>query len=83
MPETFRSVITEHAAWRTTQRSRYRVFALPDGGQWLVRANGGELLSLPLIASNGEPRFDVFSLPLPEVATTEARELGHVLGGGV
>ena len=81
MPETFHSVITEHAAWRTTQRSRYRVFALPDGGQWLVRANGGELLSLPLITSNGEPRFDVFSLLRAEVATIEAPQLFSSLAG--
>lgn len=81
MPEKFHSVITEHAAWRTTQRGRYRVFALPDGGQWLVRVNGGELMSLPLIAASGEPRFDVFGLLRPEAATTEAPELFSVLAG--
>jgi DNA-3-methyladenine glycosylase II len=79
MSETFRSVITEHTAWRITQRDRYRVFALPDGGQWLVRANGGELLSLPLIASSGEPRFDAFTLLRSEVATTEAPEVFSAL----
>jgi DNA-3-methyladenine glycosylase II len=79
MPETFRSVITEHAAWRITQRGQYRVFALPDGGQWLVRANGSEPMSVPLIPSSGEPRFDVFSLVRPEVATTEAPELSSAL----
>ena len=63
MPETFRFVITEHAAWRITERVRYRVFALPDGGQWLVRVSGCEVLSCPLVASSGEPRFDVFALP--------------------
>src|SRR5260370_15768195 len=75
MSETFRSVITEHAAWRITQRDRYRVFVLPDGEQWLIRANGRELLSLPLVASSGEPRFDAFTLLRSEVATTEAPEL--------
>lgn len=80
MPETFRSVITEHAAWRITQRGRYRVFALPGGGQWLVRANGCELMSVPLIPSSGEPRFDVFSLLRPEAAT-DAPELFSALAG--
>ena len=79
MSETFRSVITEHAAWRITQRDRYRVFTLPDGGQWLIRANGSELLSLPLVASTGEPRFDAFSLLRPEVATTKVPELFSAL----
>lgn len=50
MPETFRFVITEHAAWRITERGRYRVFALPDGGQWLVRVSGSEVLSCPNVA---------------------------------
>jgi DNA-3-methyladenine glycosylase II len=81
MPETFRSVITEHAAWRTTQRGRYRVFALPDGGQWLVRANGSELMSFPLVPSSGEPRFDVFSLLRPKAATTDTPELFSSLAG--
>jgi DNA-3-methyladenine glycosylase II len=85
MPEAFRSVITEHAAWRTAQRGQYRVFALPDGGQWLVHANGSELLSLPLIPSSGEPQFDVFNMVRPEVATTETSELISALArlGGV
>jgi DNA-3-methyladenine glycosylase II len=38
-------------------------------------------MSVPLIASSGEPRFDVFSLPRPEVATTEAPELFSALAG--
>ena len=79
MSETFRSVITEHAAWRITQRGRYRVFALPDGGQWLVRVNDSELLSLRLITSSGEPRFDVFTLLQPEAMATEAPELFSAL----
>jgi len=75
MSETFRFVITEHAAWRITERGRYRVFALPDGGQWLIRVNGCEVLSCPLLASGGEPRFDVFALPRPGMAGREAPEL--------
>jgi DNA-3-methyladenine glycosylase II len=81
MPEAFRSVITEHAAWRTTQRGQYRVFALSDGGQWLVRVNGSKLLSLPLVPSSGEPRFDVFNVVRPEVAATETPELLSALAG--
>ena len=79
MPETCRLVITEHAAWRTTERGRYRLFALPDGGQWLVRVSGGEILSCPLVASNGEPRFDVFTLPRPGMAGHAAPELSSAL----
>jgi DNA-3-methyladenine glycosylase II len=81
MPETFRSVITEHAAWRATPHGQYRVFALPDGGQYLVRVNGSELLSLPLLPSSGEPRFDVFDLLRPEAATTETSGLLSALAG--
>ena len=79
MPETFRFVITEHAAWRITERGRHRVFALPDGGQWLVRVSGSEVLSCPLVASTGEPRFDVFALPRPGMARREAPELFSAL----
>lgn len=79
MPETSRFVITEHAAWRMTERGRYRVFALPDGGQWLVRVSGGEVLSCPLAASSSEPRFDVFALAGPGVEGREAPELSSAL----
>ena len=79
MPEPFRFVITEHAAWRITERGRHRVFALPDGGQWLVRVSGSEVLSCPLVASTGEPRFDVFALPRPGMARREAPELSSAL----
>jgi DNA-3-methyladenine glycosylase II len=75
MSETFHFVMTEHAAWRVTERGRYRVFTLPDGGRWLVRANGAELLSSPLIPSSGEPQFNVFTLRRPKMATPEAPEL--------
>jgi DNA-3-methyladenine glycosylase II len=75
MSETFRFVMAEHAAWRIAQHGRHRVFALPDGGQWLVRVIAGELLSFPLIAASGEPRFDVFTLLRPEMATAEVPEL--------
>ena len=68
MHETFRFVITEHAAWRITEGGRYRVFALSDGGQWLVRVKGGEVLSCLLVMPSGEPRCDVFALPRPGVA---------------
>jgi DNA-3-methyladenine glycosylase II len=63
MTRTSLFVITEHAAWRTTERGRYRVFVLPDGGQWVVRVSGGEVLSRPLSTSSNEPRCDVFALP--------------------
>jgi DNA-3-methyladenine glycosylase II len=79
MSETSRFVITEHAAWRITERGRCRVFTLPDGGQWLVRISGGEVLSCPLVASSGEPRFDVFELPRPGMGRREAPELSSAL----
>ena len=75
MSETSRFVITEHAAWRITERGRNRIFALPDGGQWLVRDSGGELLSFPIIASSGEPRFDAFTLLRSKMAAPAAPEL--------
>lgn len=79
MPATFRFVITEHSAWRSIERGKYRVFASPDGGQWLVRVSGGEVLSCSLAASGGEPRFDVFALAGPGVAGREAQELSSAL----
>src|ERR1700733_12899949 len=79
MLETFRFVITEHPAWRSTERGRYRVFAIPGGGLWLVRVNGGEVLSCPLAASSSEPRFDVFALAGPVVAGRETPDLSSAL----
>lgn len=78
MSETFR-FITEHAAWRITERGRYRVFALSDGGQWLVRVSGSEVLSCLIVVSSGEPRFDVFALPRPGMAGREATKLFSAL----
>ncbi len=77
MPETFRFVMTEHPAWRITGQGSYRVFALPDGGQWIVTIQGGELLSRPLIAGSGQPQPDVFRLP--ESAMIDAPELFEAL----
>ena len=79
MRRTSRFVVTEHAAWRSTECGRYRVFALPDGGQWLVRVSGGEVLSCPLVAPGGEPRFDVFALSRSGMAGDEAPELSSAL----
>lgn len=77
MSETFRFVMTEHPAWRITGQGSYRVFALPDGGQWLVTIQGGELLSRPLIAGGRQPQPDVFRLP--ESAMIGAPELCEAL----
>jgi DNA-3-methyladenine glycosylase II len=79
MRRTSRFVVTEHAAWRSTECGRYRVFALPDGGQWLVRVSGGEVLFCPLVAPGGEPRFDVFALSRSGMAGDEAPELSSAL----
>jgi DNA-3-methyladenine glycosylase II len=77
MPESFRFVMTEHPAWRITEQGSYRVFALPDGGQWIVTIQGGELLSRPLVAGSGQPQPDVFRLP--ESAMIDAPELFEAL----
>ena len=77
MSDTFRFVMTEHPAWRITGQGSYRVFALPDGGQWLVTIQGGELLSRPLVAGSDQPQPDVFRLP--ESAMSEAPELLEAL----
>jgi DNA-3-methyladenine glycosylase II len=79
MTRTSLFVITEHAAWRTTERGRYRVFVLPDGGQWVVRVSGGEVLSRPLSTSSNEPGCDVFALPRIGTAGRGAPELSSAL----
>jgi DNA-3-methyladenine glycosylase II len=73
MSETFRLVMTDHPAWRITGQGSYRVFALPDGGQWLVTIQGSELLSRPLATGSDQPQPDVFRLP--ESAVIDAPEL--------
>ena len=77
MSDTFRFVITEHAAWRITGQGSYRVFALPDGGQWLVPVHGGEPLSRPLVAGSDQPRLDVFRLPESAMAAKPRSCLRH------
>ena len=76
MSDTYRFVLTEHAAWRTTPSGSCRAFVLPDGGQWLVTINGGELLPRPLVAGSTRPQLDVFAvaaLPASDVpALSEA-----------
>jgi DNA-3-methyladenine glycosylase II len=72
MSGTYRFVLTEHAAWRATPSGSCRVFALPDGGQWLVTIDGDELLPRPLAAGNVQPRLDVFAVAAPAVSETPA-----------
>lgn len=73
MSETFQLVMTEHPAWRITERGSYRVFALPDGGQWLVTIKGSEMFSYPPAAGSEQPQPDVFRLQ--ESTVTDAPEL--------
>jgi hypothetical protein len=40
MSSIFNLIMTEHPAWRSTKHGHHRVFALADGGQWLVTADG-------------------------------------------
>jgi DNA-3-methyladenine glycosylase II len=77
MSETFRLVMTEHPAWRITEQGSYRVFAPPDGGQWLVTIQGSELFSRPLAAGSEQPQPDVFRLP--ESTVIDAPELCEAL----
>jgi DNA-3-methyladenine glycosylase II len=68
MTDSYQFVLTEHAAWRTTPSGNRRIFVLPDGGQWLVTIDGGELLPRPLAAGNARPRLDVFTVVEPAVS---------------
>ena len=74
---TITSLMTEHAAWRTTEHGRHRVFVLADGGQWLVTAREHEMLSRPLIAGTQRPRADGFVLP--DGTATDIPELEEAL----
>lgn len=76
MNDTFCCVMTEHAAWRMNGNRRYRVFVLPDGGQWLVTLEGNRLSLHSLLTSQDEPPFDVFDLP--EALVIEVPELQQV-----
>lgn len=62
MTDTFRFVMTEHAAWRINGSARYRAFALPDGEQWLVTVEENRPSFRPLLCSKEQPRPDVFVL---------------------
>jgi DNA-3-methyladenine glycosylase II len=77
MPDAFQFVMTEHAAWRPTKEGHHRVFALSDGGQWLVTTQGNEPLMRPLIAGEQQPRLDIFALP--EGMLSEVPELARAL----
>jgi DNA-3-methyladenine glycosylase II len=77
MSDTYRFVVTEHAAWRVTGPDRYRVFAFPDGGQRLVTISGNRLSSCPLASGAGRPQLDVFALE--ETTASQAPELAQSL----
>jgi DNA-3-methyladenine glycosylase II len=78
MPEVFRSVITEHAAWRITGHHLSRAFSLPDGGQWLVTVGKAAPSYRAFTSSTGKhPRLDVFALP--EDGLSEIPELSCAL----
>jgi DNA-3-methyladenine glycosylase II len=70
MSDTYRLVLTDHAAWRATPDGSRRVFVLPDGGRWLVTIDGDKPLPRPLAAGNAQPQLDVFTVaehPVGEV----------------
>jgi DNA-3-methyladenine glycosylase II len=77
MSDTYRSVVTEHAAWHVTGPDRYRVFALPDGGQWLITTRGNKLSSRPLTSGASRPQLDIFALR--ETTASQAPELSQSL----
>jgi DNA-3-methyladenine glycosylase II len=68
-------VMAEHPAWQPTDAGCRRVFALADGGRYLLVVRGHELVSHALAAGNSEPCLDTFTLPravlseVPELAT--------------
>lgn len=69
-------VMTDHAAWRATPAGWCRVFALPDGGRWLVYRSGGTLSVQALTPGGSQPSRDIFTLPasaacdVPELAAS-------------
>ena len=77
MSDNCRFVITEHAAWRTIGPDRHRVFAFPDGAQWLVTVSGNKPSSRPLAIGVGPPQHGVFALR--ETAASQAPELSRAL----
>lgn len=78
MPEVFRSVITEHAAWYITGQRRSRLFSLPDGGRWLVTVGQAAPLYRPFASGAGpHPRLDTFALP--DTGLSEVPELSLAL----
>jgi DNA-3-methyladenine glycosylase II len=74
-------VISEHPAWSTAvDGGRLRVFAMPDGGRWLVHTTGTEFSLHPLgPAETPRPVYDTFRLP-PD-ALHEVPELACALTG--
>lgn len=83
MSDTFDFVMTEHAAWQPTPGGRQRVFALVDGGRYLLTVSGSDMALHPLVAGASTPTLDVFTLSdgapseIPELATA-LRVLGSV-----
>lgn len=78
MPDVFRSVITEHAAWRITGHHRSRLFNLADGGQWLVAVGKAAPSYRSFTSGTGKrPRLDTFALP--EAGLSEIPELSIAL----
>jgi DNA-3-methyladenine glycosylase II len=84
MSTTFDFVMVEHPAWQPTDNGSRRVFALPDGGRYLVTVSRRELARSPLASSGDTPTLDVFTVSngvlgeLPELATALAG-LGFVV----
>jgi DNA-3-methyladenine glycosylase II len=83
MSDTYRFVLTDHAAWRTTPSGGSRVFVLPDGGQWLVTIDGADLLPYQLADGGARPQLDSFTVEEPAVNEAPAlfkalAELGTV-----
>lgn len=79
MSDTYRFVLTDHAAWRATPDGSRRVFVLPDDGQWLVTIDGDKPLPRPLVPGNVRPRLDVFTVAEP--AASDVPELFQALAG--
>lgn len=54
--------MTEHPAWRPIDGQHTRVFAMPDGERWAVRALGAQLTVTALNGGTTAPQADEFAL---------------------
>lgn len=74
-----RFTMTEHPAWLLIDRHHTRVFAMPDGGKWLVRIKDDQAVTTPIDDAVTPPQADEFALDAGSPGG--AAELLTALGG--